>query len=137
MGSLDMPPQQLETKTLAGAGWMWMPWTTSCGEPSIAHNEMRRLAAARQGSDKGLTVTGKDNVQVVSVRNDGPDQGVNHGLRRFIPTRTGQDLQASYSLHEPGTPSSAARSKRPTHGELNFQRSEWPRSQGEDTGEEG
>lgn len=42
---------------------------------------------------------------------------------RFIPSRTGQDLQASYSLHEPGTPSSAARSKRPSHGELNFQRS--------------
>lgn len=46
------------------------------------------------------------------------------GCGRFIPTRTGQDLQASFSLHEPGTPSSAARSKRPSHGELNFQRSE-------------
>lgn len=43
---------------------------------------------------------------------------------RFIPSRTGQDLQASFSLHEPGTPSSAARSKRPSHGELNFQRTE-------------
>lgn len=42
---------------------------------------------------------------------------------RFIPTRTGQDLLASYSLHEPGTPT-AARSKRPSHGELNFQKTE-------------
>ncbi|KAL2281465.1 hypothetical protein FJTKL_11625 [Diaporthe vaccinii] len=42
---------------------------------------------------------------------------------RFIPTRTGQDLQASYSLHEPGPPT-AARPKRPSHGELNFQKTE-------------
>ncbi|KAF3760245.1 WD40 repeat-like protein [Cryphonectria parasitica EP155] len=42
---------------------------------------------------------------------------------RFIPSRS-QDLQADFSLHQPGTPSSAARAKRPSHGELNFQRTE-------------
>src|SRR4051812_41768662 len=43
----------------------------------------------------------------------------------FIPTRSGQDLQASFSLlHEDGSPATPSRQKKRTpHGELHFQRS--------------
>lgn len=46
---------------------------------------------------------------------------------RFIPNRSGQDLQASYSLlHEDGSPATPSRSvKRTPHHELHFQRSMW------------
>ncbi|KAF2095740.1 cell division cycle protein [Rhizodiscina lignyota] len=45
---------------------------------------------------------------------------------RFIPNRSGQDLQSSYSLlHEDGSPSTPSRSRqRAAHSELNFQRTE-------------
>ncbi|WQF89666.1 Putative WD40/YVTN repeat-like-containing domain superfamily [Colletotrichum destructivum] len=45
---------------------------------------------------------------------------------RFIPTRTGQDLQASFSLlHEDGSPATPSKQKKRTpHGELHFQRTE-------------
>lgn len=45
---------------------------------------------------------------------------------RFIPSRSGQDLQASYSLlHEDGSPATPSRQKKRTpHGELHFQRTE-------------
>ncbi|KAH8908971.1 WD40 repeat-like protein [Coniochaeta sp. PMI_546] len=45
---------------------------------------------------------------------------------RFIPTRSGQDLQASFSLlHEDGSPATPSRQKKRTpHGELHFQRTE-------------
>lgn len=46
-------------------------------------------------------------------------------LRRFIPNREGQDLQATYSLlHEDGCPSTPSKSKKRTpHSELHFQKS--------------
>ncbi|KAJ6784878.1 hypothetical protein PWT90_00898 [Aphanocladium album] len=45
---------------------------------------------------------------------------------RFIPSRSGQDLQASFSLlHEDGSPASLSKQKKRTpHGELHFQRTE-------------
>ncbi|KKA28030.1 hypothetical protein TD95_005025, partial [Thielaviopsis punctulata] len=45
---------------------------------------------------------------------------------RFIPTRSGQDLQASFSLlHEEGSPATPPRLKKRTpHGELDFQKTE-------------
>ncbi|QUC22118.1 uncharacterized protein UV8b_06359 [Ustilaginoidea virens] len=45
---------------------------------------------------------------------------------RFIPTRSGQDLQASFSLlHEDGSPTTPSRQKKRTpHGELHFQKTE-------------
>lgn len=45
---------------------------------------------------------------------------------RFIPTRSGQDLQASFSLlHEDGSPATPSRQKKRTpHGEINFQKAE-------------
>ncbi|KAI9155286.1 Fizzy-related [Paramyrothecium foliicola] len=45
---------------------------------------------------------------------------------RFIPTRSGQDLQASYSLlHEDGSPATPSKQKKRTpHGELHFQKTE-------------
>ncbi|PKS11630.1 hypothetical protein jhhlp_001781 [Lomentospora prolificans] len=45
---------------------------------------------------------------------------------RFIPTRSGQDLQASFSLlHEDGSPATPPRQKKRTpHGELHFQKTE-------------
>ncbi|KAK4657983.1 substrate-specific activator of APC-dependent proteolysis [Podospora pseudocomata] len=45
---------------------------------------------------------------------------------RFIPTRSGQDLQASFSLlHEDGSPATPSRQKKRTpHGELHYQRTE-------------
>ncbi|QPH17141.1 hypothetical protein C2857_001932 [Epichloe festucae Fl1] len=45
---------------------------------------------------------------------------------RFIPTRSGQDLQASFSLlHEDGSPATPSRQKKRTpHGELYFQKTE-------------
>lgn len=44
----------------------------------------------------------------------------------FIPTRSGQDLQASFSLlHEDGSPATPSKQKKRTpHGELHFQKSE-------------
>ncbi len=44
---------------------------------------------------------------------------------RFIPSRSGQDLQASFSLlHEEGSPATPSKQKKRTpHGELHFQRS--------------
>ncbi len=46
-------------------------------------------------------------------------------LDSFIPTRSGQDLQASFSLlHEDGSPATPSRQKKRTpHGELHFQKS--------------
>lgn len=43
---------------------------------------------------------------------------------RFIPNRSGQDLQASYSLlHDDGSPATPSRSRhRVSNGELNFQK---------------
>ncbi|KAK3378330.1 WD domain-containing protein [Podospora didyma] len=45
---------------------------------------------------------------------------------RFIPTRSGQDLQAGFSLlHEDGSPATPSRQKKRTpHGELHFQKTE-------------
>ncbi|KZZ99356.1 WD40 repeat-like-containing domain protein [Moelleriella libera RCEF 2490] len=45
---------------------------------------------------------------------------------RFIPTRSGQDLQASFSLlHDEGSPATPSRQKkRAPHGELHFQKTE-------------
>ncbi|KAI0909444.1 WD40-repeat-containing domain protein [Ustulina deusta] len=44
---------------------------------------------------------------------------------RFIPSRSGQDLQASFSLlHEEGSPASPSRKKPTPHGELHFQKTE-------------
>ncbi|CAJ2507968.1 Uu.00g091540.m01.CDS01 [Anthostomella pinea] len=45
---------------------------------------------------------------------------------RFIPTRSGQDLQASFNLlHEEGSPATPSRQKKRTpHGEVNFQKTE-------------
>ncbi|KAF4423744.1 cell division cycle 20 1 cofactor-APC complex [Fusarium acutatum] len=45
---------------------------------------------------------------------------------RFIPTRSGQDLQASFSLlHEDGSPATPSKQKKRTpHGELHFQKTE-------------
>ncbi|KAI0396169.1 WD40-repeat-containing domain protein [Xylariaceae sp. FL0594] len=44
---------------------------------------------------------------------------------RFIPSRSGQDLQASYSLlHDESSPTSRSRKKRIPHGELQFQKTE-------------
>ncbi|OAA64552.1 cell cycle regulatory protein [Niveomyces insectorum RCEF 264] len=45
---------------------------------------------------------------------------------RFIPTRSGQDLQASFSLlHEDGSPATPSKQKKRTpHGDLHFQRTE-------------
>ncbi|KAH6890016.1 WD40-repeat-containing domain protein [Thelonectria olida] len=44
---------------------------------------------------------------------------------RFIPTRSGQDLQASFSLlHEDGSPATPSKKKRTPHGELHFQKTE-------------
>ncbi|RCI13781.1 hypothetical protein L249_8143 [Ophiocordyceps polyrhachis-furcata BCC 54312] len=45
---------------------------------------------------------------------------------RFIPSRSGQDLQASFSLlHEDGSPATPSKQKKRTpHGELHFQRTE-------------
>ncbi|KAI0157369.1 WD40-repeat-containing domain protein [Xylariaceae sp. FL1272] len=44
---------------------------------------------------------------------------------RFIPSRSGQDLQASFSLlHEEGSPATPSRKKRTPHGELHFQKTE-------------
>lgn len=47
-------------------------------------------------------------------------------MNRFIPSRSGQDLQASFSLlHEDGSPATPSRQKKRTpHGELHFQKSE-------------
>lgn len=44
---------------------------------------------------------------------------------RFIPTRSGQDLQASFSLlHDDGSPTTpSGQKKRTPHGELHFQKS--------------
>lgn len=44
---------------------------------------------------------------------------------RFIPSRSGQDLQASFSLlHEDGSPATPSKQKKRTpHGELHFQKS--------------
>lgn len=45
-------------------------------------------------------------------------------IRRFIPSRSGQDLQASFSLlHDEGSPASPSRRRPTPHGELHFQRS--------------
>jgi cell division cycle 20-like protein 1 (cofactor of APC complex) len=48
-------------------------------------------------------------------------------MPRFIPNRSGQDLQASYSLlHEDGSPATPTRSTRRTpHNELHFQKSKY------------
>ncbi|RYP20075.1 hypothetical protein DL765_003001 [Monosporascus sp. GIB2] len=45
---------------------------------------------------------------------------------RFIPSRSGQDLQASFSLlHDEGSPATPSKQKKRTpHGELHFQRTE-------------
>ncbi|OAA44930.1 WD40 repeat-like-containing domain protein [Metarhizium rileyi] len=45
---------------------------------------------------------------------------------RFIPTRSGQDLQAGFSLlHEDGSPATPSKQKKRTpHGELHFQKTE-------------
>ncbi|KAI1253946.1 hypothetical protein MGN70_004341 [Eutypa lata] len=45
---------------------------------------------------------------------------------RFIPSRSGQDLQASFSLlHEEGSPATPSKQKKRTpHGELHFQKTE-------------
>lgn len=45
---------------------------------------------------------------------------------RFIPSRSGQDLQASFSLlHEDGSPATLSKQKKRTpHGELHFQKTE-------------
>ncbi|CEJ94577.1 Putative WD domain-containing protein [[Torrubiella] hemipterigena] len=45
---------------------------------------------------------------------------------RFIPSRSGQDLQASFSLlHEDGSPATPSKQKKRTpHGELHFQKTE-------------
>lgn len=45
---------------------------------------------------------------------------------RFIPTRSGQDLQASFSLlHDDGSPATPSKQKKRTpHGDLHFQRTE-------------
>ncbi|KIH88687.1 cell division cycle 20-like protein 1, cofactor of APC complex [Sporothrix brasiliensis 5110] len=45
---------------------------------------------------------------------------------RFIPTRSGQDLQASFSLlHEDGSPATPSKQKKRTpHGDLHFQKTE-------------
>lgn len=47
---------------------------------------------------------------------------------RFIPTRSGQDLQAGFSLlHEDGSPATPSKQKKRTpHGELHFQKSRHP-----------
>ena len=47
-------------------------------------------------------------------------------LNRFIPTRSGQDLQASFSLlHEDASPATPSKQKKRTpQGELHFQKSE-------------
>ncbi|KAJ8124420.1 hypothetical protein O1611_g9220 [Lasiodiplodia mahajangana] len=43
----------------------------------------------------------------------------------FIPSRSGQDLQASFSLlHDEGSPASPSRKKPTPHGELHFQKTE-------------
>ncbi|KAK7425435.1 substrate-specific activator of APC-dependent proteolysis [Neonectria magnoliae] len=49
-----------------------------------------------------------------------------HTSARFIPTRSGQDLQASFSLlHEDGSPATPSKQKKRTpHGELHFQKTE-------------
>jgi len=46
-------------------------------------------------------------------------------IHRFIPARSGQDLQASFTLlHEDGSPATPSRQKkRPPQGELHFQKS--------------
>lgn len=46
-------------------------------------------------------------------------------LRRFIPNREGQDLQASFNLlHDAASPATPSKvKKRAPHGELHFQRS--------------
>lgn len=46
-------------------------------------------------------------------------------LRRFIPNREGQDLQASFNLlHDAASPATPSKAKKRTpHGELHFQRS--------------
>lgn len=45
-------------------------------------------------------------------------------IRRFIPSRSGQDLQASFSLlHEEGSPAGPSRRRPTPHGELHFQKS--------------
>lgn len=48
---------------------------------------------------------------------------------RFIPSRSGQDLQASFSLlHEDGSPATPSKQKKRTpHGELHFQKSMLPK----------
>ncbi|KAG7118000.1 Arsenical-resistance protein Acr3 like [Verticillium longisporum] len=45
---------------------------------------------------------------------------------RFIPSRSGQDLQASFNLlHEDGSPATPSKQKKRTpHGELHFQKTE-------------
>ncbi|KAK3952772.1 quinon protein alcohol dehydrogenase-like superfamily [Pseudoneurospora amorphoporcata] len=44
---------------------------------------------------------------------------------RFIPTRSGQDLQASFSLlHEEGSPATPRQKRRTPQGELHFQKTE-------------
>ncbi|KAI1133906.1 WD domain-containing protein [Hypoxylon sp. FL0543] len=47
-------------------------------------------------------------------------------IPRFIPSRSGQDLQASFSLlHEEGSPATPSKQKKRTpHGELHFQKTE-------------
>jgi cell division cycle 20-like protein 1 (cofactor of APC complex) len=58
-------------------------------------------------------------------------QGISHltktnGIDRFIPTRSGQDLQASFSLlHDDASPATPPKQKKRTpHGELHFQKTE-------------
>lgn len=48
-------------------------------------------------------------------------------IRRFIPARSGQDLEAGFALlHEEGSPATPSRKKPTPHGELHFQKSTLP-----------
>ncbi|KAK4169160.1 putative fizzy-related protein [Cladorrhinum sp. PSN259] len=108
--------------------------------PETQRNEHRNGESARYGriGSRSVDLTGLDAVdsalrrEISRQQRDSTPGASPHRKRqringdRFIPSRSGQDLQASFSLlHEDGSPATPARQKKRTpHGELHYQKTE-------------
>lgn len=57
------PRQLLGTATAPGEVWMWMLWTTSCGELSAVPRGREPRGAVPPGRGSGLMVTGEEMAQ--------------------------------------------------------------------------
>ncbi|KAH7309426.1 WD40-repeat-containing domain protein [Stachybotrys elegans] len=125
-GRLGTPPPPLERGRLESRSKM----ETQSG---------RRTRATARASDasrtSGLDADGLDHALLREMQRSQRESTPNpspHRKRqritgdRFIPTRSGQDLQASFSLlHEDGSPATPSKQKKRTpHGELHFQKTE-------------